>query len=141
MPHVAGMRGWPSHGAKNWQGRFPCENTMLDGYERTSPVRAFAANGYGLFDMIGNVWEWTCDDYTLPQQKGAKCCTPEGRGQAVVASEGPMISPEGLVFKVIKGGSHLCAENYCQRYRPAARYPQTPDTSTSHIGFRCARDA
>lgn len=119
--------------ANYWQGLFPSENLALDGYERTSPVGAFPANAYGLFDMIGNVWEWTADDYRLAQTAGAKCCSPYGRGQL-------MVSAEGLVFKVLKGGSHLCAENYCQRYRPAARYPQTPDTSTSHIGFRCVRD-
>jgi len=118
--------------ANYWQGSFPCENTALDGYQRTSPVSAFPANGYGLFDMIGNVWEWTLDDYAVPSRPAKGCCAPNkarAPGEAAPAN-----------FKVLKGGSHLCAANYCQRYRPAARYPQTPDTSTSHIGFRCARD-
>ena len=118
--------------ANYWQGPFPKTNLKLDGYERTSPVGAFPANDFGLFDMIGNSWEWTQDDYHLPGEKPKKCCAPKdakGEGQA------------GFKTKVLKGGSHLCAENYCQRYRPAARYPQTEDTSTSHVGFRCARDA
>jgi formylglycine-generating enzyme len=107
-----------------WQGEFPSQNLRLDGYERTSPVNAFPANGYGLQDMIGNVWEWTCQDYDAPAAATDRpCCAP-----------GPVV---GHGRKVLKGGSHLCADNYCQRYRPAARIPQTVDTSTSHIGFRC----
>lgn len=118
--------------ANYWQGPFPMHNLALDGYERTSPVGAFPPNGYGLYDMIGNVWEWTADDYRLPLQESLKCCVPQPP---------PGHPPSPHPYKVLKGGSHLCAENYCQRYRPAARYPQTTDTSTSHIGFRCAADA
>ncbi len=113
--------------ANYWQGRFPFENLRLDGYERTSPVRAFAPNGYGLFDMIGNAWELTADPYDQPPAAKA-CCTTSKLG-----APGPR--------RVMKGGSHLCAETYCRRYRPAARYAQALDTSTSHVGFRCATNA
>jgi sulfatase modifying factor 1 len=113
--------------AKYWQGLFPVSNLAEDGWERTSPVRSFPANGYGLFDMIGNVWEWTADRYDRPARATKSCCTANS------ASTGDERFPR----HVIKGGSHLCAPNYCQRYRPAARHPETIDTSTSHIGFRC----
>jgi sulfatase modifying factor 1 len=120
------------HMANVWQGEFPVENLALDGYELTSPVGAFPPNGYGLVDMIGNVWEWTGDDYRDHgdhdhDDAGLSCCG----GDAEV----------GIPRKVIKGGSHLCAPNYCQRYRPAARMAQPVDTSTSHVGFRCVRRA
>ena len=122
--------------ANYWQGPFPKTNLLLDGFDRTSPVGSFPPNGYGLYDMIGNVWEWTSDPYSQPAKPGAKCCTPgKPSGQSATHSE------EGFAVMVMKGGSHLCAANYCQRYRPAARYPQTVESSTSHIGFRCARDA
>jgi formylglycine-generating enzyme len=112
--------------ANTWQGRFPWENLELDGYDGTSPVDAFPANGYGLYDMIGNVWEWTATPFTLHGAEGAKksCCAPDERGGAAP-------------YRVVKGGSHLCAPNYCLRYRPAARQGEAVDTSTCHIGFRC----
>lgn len=114
--------------AKTWQGVFPHDNRAPAGLERTSPVRSYPANGYGLHDMIGNVWEWTCDAFGPERQDcGAKCC---GGSRSSAGSE-------GFAIRVTKGGSHLCAPNYCQRYRPAARWPQTVDTSTSHLGFRC----
>ncbi|TIX52126.1 formylglycine-generating enzyme family protein [Alteraurantiacibacter aquimixticola] len=120
--------------ANYWQGRFPTENSLEDGFARTSPVGHFPANGYGLSDMIGNVWEWTTTPYAPAQkEEGASCCAPDARME--VDRE-----REGYAFHLIKGGSHLCAENYCRRYRPAARYPQSVDTSTSHIGFRCVVD-
>jgi formylglycine-generating enzyme len=119
--------------ANTWQGEFPWENLLADGYEGTSPVEAFPPNGYGLHDMTGNVWEWTSDDYAQPHPEATTACCGPGRrepnepGDTVVRS------------KVIKGGSHLCAPNYCLRYRPAARQPETVDTSTGHIGFRCVK--
>lgn len=127
--------------ANYWQGLFPCSNLLLDGWERTSPVGAFPANGFGLYDLIGNVWEWTADWYTAshaPSQKAARCCVIDNpRGAREDESRDPSMLEMRIGRKVLKGGSHLCAENYCQRYRPAARHPQAVDTSTSHIGFRC----
>lgn len=95
--------------ANTWQGAFPHENRAEDGYERTSPVMTYPANGYALYDMIGNVWEWTATSYG-PRQN------------------------------MIKGGSFLCAENFCKRYRGAARQGQDVDFSSNHIGFRIVRD-
>lgn len=127
--------------ANTWQGEFPHENKGLDGYERTSPIGAFPANKYGLFDVAGNVWEWTRDWYgddpTAGESESPSCCTPTNpRGVAEEQSVDPR-DPTGVPRKVLKGGSHLCAPNYCFRYRPAARYPEPVDTSTSHVGFRC----
>ena len=126
--------------ANYWQGLFPFANQMLDGWERTSPVGSFPANGYGLHDMIGNVWEWTADWYGERGRTAAsakQCCMPSNpRGVSRRESLDPV---SGQARKVLKGGSHLCAANYCQRYRPAARHPETIETSTSHIGFRCVR--
>jgi sulfatase modifying factor 1 len=110
--------------ANTWQGEFPWQNLCADGYEGTSPVERFPPNGFGLFDMAGNVWEWTVDDFA--QHTGRPCCAPQRDG-----------ADERFPRKVIKGGSHLCAPNYCLRYRPAARQSEAVDTSTCHIGFRC----
>jgi formylglycine-generating enzyme len=110
--------------ANTWQGEFPWQNLVADGYVGTSPVGAFPPNGYGLYDMTGNVWEWTCDVFTEGHAAERSCCTP-----------GPEAGD--IERRVIKGGSHLCAPNYCLRYRPAARQFETVDTSTGHIGFRC----
>ncbi|HSO50190.1 MAG TPA: SUMF1/EgtB/PvdO family nonheme iron enzyme, partial [Acidimicrobiia bacterium] len=126
--------------ANSWQGEFPWQNLGLDGFEGTSPVASFPVNGYGLYDMTGNVWEWTTDWYAPqhPEPESDACCAP---------SNPRVISPdesfdigrpgENIPRRVIKGGSHLCAPNYCLRYRPAARQPQMIDTSMSHLGFRC----
>jgi formylglycine-generating enzyme required for sulfatase activity len=108
--------------ANTWQGEFPWQNLRQDGYAGTSPVGAFPPNGYGLFDMTGNVWEWTCEPFAAAPA-ASPCCAPDAGGD--------------IPRRVIKGGSHLCAPNYCLRYRPAARQGEAVDTSTGHIGFRC----
>jgi formylglycine-generating enzyme required for sulfatase activity len=114
--------------ANTWQGEFPWENLVLDRYERTSPVETYPPNGYGLYDMAGNVWEWTDDWFASSSRPNGGCCAPQL----------PLAAPEDrFPRRVIKGGSHLCAPNYCLRYRPAARQGEAIDTSTGHIGFRC----
>jgi formylglycine-generating enzyme required for sulfatase activity len=126
--------------ANTWQGAFPHENLKLDGFERTSPVTAFPSNGYGVYDMIGNVWEWTSDWYSPGHKADADkaCCIPiNPRGGREEASYDPCQPEIKIPRKVLKGGSHLCAPNYCRRYRPAARHAEPVDTSTSHVGFRC----
>jgi sulfatase modifying factor 1 len=112
--------------ANSWQGEFPWQNLRTDGYEGTSPVGAFAPNDYGLYDMTGNVWEWTTD-FFAPHGEAEEhaCCVPGAQ------------PGETIPRRVIKGGSHLCAPNYCLRFRPAARQGEAVDTSTTHIGFRC----
>lgn len=126
--------------ANYWQGLFPFANQCLDGWERTSPVRSFPANGYGLYDMIGNTWEWTGDWWQGNRKQAAGCCVVSNpRGGTLKNSLDHREPHARYGRKVMKGGSHLCAANYCQRYRPAARHPETIDTSTSHIGFRCVR--
>jgi formylglycine-generating enzyme required for sulfatase activity len=126
--------------ANSWQGEFPWQNLAVDGYERTSPVGSFPPNGYGLSDMAGNVWEWTVDWYTRQHPDPAEhaCCVPTNpRVTSPEGSFNPGQPGEHIPRRVIKGGSHLCAPNYCLRYRPAARQPQMIDTSMSHLGFRC----
>jgi len=128
------------HMANIWQGAFPFQNSAEDGYERTSPVGNYPANGYGLFDMIGNVWEWTCDWYEPrhPDEAPKACCIPRNpRGGREERSYDPLQPGVRIPRKVLKGGSHLCAPAYCRRYRPAARHPEPIDTSASHVGFRC----
>ncbi len=129
--------------ANYWQGSFPETNLLLDGWHRTSPVGTFPPNGFGLHDMIGNVWEWTADFWSLRgnREKDGRslCCSPPpylgsptNTGDHVENS-----GPQAIETMVLKGGSHLCAENYCYRYRPAARIPQAVDSATCHVGFRC----
>jgi formylglycine-generating enzyme required for sulfatase activity len=123
--------------ANIWQGEFPWQNLRLDGYERTSPVGHFPANGYGLFDMAGNVWEWTADWYEDHHTVAQTCCgNINPRGGAREKSYDPRLLDILIPRRVIKGGSFLCAKNYCRRYRPAARMAQPIDTSTCHVGFR-----
>jgi len=126
--------------ANTWQGEFPWQNLLIDGYEGTSPVGAFPPNGYGLYDMAGNVWEWTAD-WFVPRHEStahAACCPPHNPR---VTSPRPSYDPQQpqirIPRKVVKGGSYLCAPNYCLRYRPAARQPQMVETSLCHLGFRC----
>jgi len=128
------------HMANVWQGIFPCENLALDGYMHTSPVSAFPPNGYGVYDMIGNVWEWTSDWFSPKHEANMPkaCCIPQNpRGGPEEASYDTCLPNIRIPRKVLKGGSHLCAPNYCRRYRPAARHAEPIDTSTSHVGFRC----
>ncbi len=111
----------PAGRANTWIGEFPWQRLGLG---TTSAVGSYPRNGYGLADMTGNVWEWTADRYRAGPSRTRPCCAP-GAGDAAT--------------HVIKGGSHLCAPNYCLRYRPAARQPQSADSSTGHLGFRCVR--
>src|SRR6202012_5808645 len=113
--------------ANTWQGRFPYHNDGADGWIGTSPVGTFPPNGFGLVDMIGNVWEWTTTPYTAGHHVGrtpSACCPPPPAGNP-------------SIMQTLKGGSHLCAPEYCHRYRPAARSSQSQDSATTHIGFRC----
>jgi formylglycine-generating enzyme required for sulfatase activity len=125
----------------HWQGEFPRVNLKQDGYEGTAPVGKFPANGYGLYDVAGNVWEWTRDFFTSkhPDAVTHACCVPQNPRVESPDGSYDLSDPGGqhIPRRVIKGGSHLCAPNYCLRYRPAARQPQMVDTGMAHIGFRC----
>jgi formylglycine-generating enzyme required for sulfatase activity len=119
--------------ANTWQGRFPYRNDGAKGlgaerWTGTSPVGSFPANGFGLIDMIGNVWEWTT---TLYSARGHVIDAPPSSCCPIPAD------PDPSVIQCLKGGSHLCAPEYCHRFRPAARSPQSQDSSTTHLGFRC----
>ena len=124
--------------ANYWHGPFPWR--PQPGYGTTTAVGSYPANGYGLCDMAGNVWEWTSDWYSAshPSDPDRPCCLPRNPlGPDVGDSYDPQQPQFRIPRKVIKGGSFLCADSYCQRYRPAARRPQMVDTGMSHIGFRC----
>jgi sulfatase modifying factor 1 len=127
--------------ANTWQGEFPWQNLQLDGYEGTAPVGSFPPNGYDLYDMAGNVWEWTVDWFVPRHGEGVvkACCGPVANPRILSPdrSYDPAQPEFKIPRKVVKGGSFLCAPNYCLRYRPAARQPQMIDTGMSHIGFRC----
>lgn len=128
--------------ANTWQGTFPIRSSKPKGKERTSPVRSFPPNGFGLYDMIGNVWEWTADYWTTghPQPAKRSCCIPSNpRGGCADGSYDPRQPDIRIARRVLKGGSHLCTPDYCRRYRPAARHAEPEDTSTSHVGFRCVK--
>jgi formylglycine-generating enzyme required for sulfatase activity len=127
--------------ANSWQGEFPWQNLARDGYEGTSPVGSFPPNGYGLYDMAGNVWEWTSDWYAGRHADAVvkSCCGPPTNPRITSPDKSYDANQPDFRIprKVVKGGSFLCAPNYCLRYRPAARQPQMIDTGMSHIGFRC----
>lgn len=123
--------------ANTWQGEFPYENLLEDGFEWTAPVGSYPPNGYGLYEMAGNVWEWTTDWYQEHSRIRNSCCgNINPRGGDRDTSIDPRTPEVRIPRKVMKGGSYLCAPNYCQRYRPAARMAQPIDTSTCHLGFR-----
>ena len=124
--------------ANYWHGDFPWRHD--DGYGSTTAVGSFPANGYGLYDMAGNVWEWTTDWWSPPDPDGRQpsCCGPSERPRPTMEGSYDPQQPQFRVpRRVVKGGSYLCADSYCQRYRPAARRPQMVDTGMSHVGFRC----
>lgn len=110
-----------------WQGRFPDVNTAEDGYAGTAPAGAFPANGYGLYNVVGNVWEWCSDWFSATHHVNGPRDNPAG--------------PSLGQSRVVRGGSYLCHKSYCNRYRVAARSANTPDSSAGNLGFRCVRDA
>ena len=116
FPWGTGLRPGGEHRMNVWQGRFPHENTVADGYSGTAPVDAFPPNGYGLYNMTGNVWEWTADPF------------------------GGVGDPGGDL-RALRGGSYLCHSSYCRRYRVSARMGNTPDSASGNTGFRCVRGA
>ena len=123
--------------ANYWQGEFPWQNLVLDGYERTAPVGSFPPNDYGLLDMIGNAWEWTTDWYAPRHEAPSPCCAASRGPRGSEAESVDVRDAAAIPRRVLKGGSYACAENYCRRYRPAARMAHPIDTGTNHIGFRC----
>ncbi len=130
---MPGQRRW----ANTWPGAFPHRGDPGPDRHGTTQVGAFPPNGHGLWDMIGNVWEWTRDLWTSRHAPSLACCASSSR-EPPSRVGGARKPSSDIPRRVIKGGSHLCAPNYCQRYRPAARQPQSIDSATSHIGFRCA---
>jgi formylglycine-generating enzyme required for sulfatase activity len=127
--------------ANTWHGRFPYRNDGALGWVGTSPVGSFPPNGFGLLDMIGNVWEWTTTPYSVQHRRaGAQRQGEENRRAGAQGCCPPTMKPDPAMNQTLKGGSHLCAPEYCHRYRPAARSSQSQDSATSHIGFRCVAD-
>ena len=123
--------------ANSWLGRFPYDNR---GHGGTARVGSYPPNGYGLYDMTGNVWEWTTDYYTPRHLVPSASSVDRGARPDLLAAASAEPGAR-IPRRVLKGGSHLCSPDYCLRFRPAARSPQAEDTGMSHIGFRCARDA
>ena len=133
------------HLANTWQGAFPWQNLAEDGHAGTCPVRSFPPNGYGLYEVCGNVWEWTTDwfaaRHTAASPGKPTCCGADNSARCRIAKQAtnPTEPAASIPRKVVKGGSFLCAPSYCRRYRPAARHAQMVDSGMSHIGFRCVR--
>ena len=124
--------------ANFWQGEFPITNTQLDGFEKTAPVRSFAPNGYGLYDMAGNIWEW-CSDWF--HQDYYQCLVDNNQTDDPQGPEGSFDPYQPSVpVKVVRGGSFLCNDSYCSGYRAGSRMKSSPDTGLEHTGFRCVRD-
>jgi formylglycine-generating enzyme len=122
--------------ANTWQGEFPIQNLGTDGFEGTAPVGSFPPNGYGLYDMAGNVWEWTANWYQARHEVKHSCCSGSKSQMGEAEKSFDPQSSIRIPRRVLKGGSYLCAPNYCFRYRPAARIAHEIDTGTNHIGFR-----
>ncbi|PZQ98063.1 MAG: sulfatase-modifying factor 1 [Cereibacter sphaeroides] len=132
------------HVANTWQGEFPWQNLREDGFPGSCPVRSFPPNDFGLYEVCGNVWEWTTDWFApaheaKPADASSCCSISDPRGPSMENSFDPRQPQIRIPRRVVKGGSFLCAPNYCRRYRPAARHPQMVDSGTSHISFRCIR--
>jgi formylglycine-generating enzyme len=134
--------------ANTWQGRFPWENLKDAARRGTAAVMRFPPNGYGLYEMTGNVWEWTSDFYLphhllpdrpVPPHGGGspRCCGPRDPRVGTHGPDGAPVPDPGIPRRAVKGGSYLCAPDYCLRYRPAARQGQAVETSSTHLGFRC----
>lgn len=119
--------------ANIWQGSFPDQNTEEDGWPRTSPVDHFPANGFGLYDMAGNVWQWCSDWYRPDYYRHSPVTSPQGPGDSYDPHE-----PD-VPKRVQRGGSFLCSAQYCSRYMPGGRGKGAVDTGSSHVGFRCVK--